>query len=134
LNFKDLKNWPSGNQDIEIELKVFLKNSKEKLILDKTHSRSFDHKLDGFLGISPCLNESYADYSFYDQLSKQLNQSISSLTWNVSSTDLFDASNQKAGKLLINDESVVVNETTFNFNSSINVGEMNRKLNNTLID
>ena len=53
LNFNDLVNWPNGQQTIQIQLKVFLKNFETDEDDDddlRVQEDIFD-KLDGFIGI-----------------------------------------------------------------------------------
>ena len=123
LNFNNIKEWPNMPEDqdsIDIELRVFLKNFQDKSDRDSDLT-NFDDKLDGFLGIGPCMNDksAYHKYSFYHQLEKKLGEKITSLTWNVSNTKLFDLQKERSGSLQINNNSVNISEFTVQKNISV---------------
>ena len=124
LTFDNINNWPNGQKSIQIELRVFLKNFLVDDDGDYDEKSKIDDifdKLDGFLGISPCASSEYDEFSFHHQLSKQLGQPIESLTWNVSNSELFEKFEISAGSLSINDKSIVVDDTSFNVNHTINI-------------
>lgn len=75
-------------------------------------------KSDGFLGISPCPDEEFNDYSFFYQLEKELKSAgidqIESLTWDVNSTSLFKEANNTAGSLFVNLDLDYANASNYN--------------------
>ena len=117
----NVKNLIINNKNILNKVKLKINSKKINIFNNFSKIDDIFDKLDGFLGISPCASSEYDEYSFHHKLSKQLGQPIESLTWNVSNSELFEKFEISAGSLSINDKSIVVNDTSFNVNYTINI-------------